>query len=55
MQDGLAARVRFPEIAHAQFLKDPLPPAPGDYYAVYDVDGSTKVVTAQALDSLLKL
>jgi len=55
MQDGLAARVRFPEIADAEFLRDPLPPRSGDYYAVYDVDGSTRVVTAQALDSLLTL
>ena len=55
MQDGLAARVRFPEFADAEFLRDPLPPRSGDYYAVYDVDGATRVVTAQALDSLLTL
>ena len=55
MQDGLAARVRFPAIVDAQFLRDPLPPAPGVYYAVYDMDGSTRVVTAHDLDSLLKL
>jgi len=55
MQDGLAARVRFPSLAEAKFLRDPLPPRPGDYYAVYDVDGSTRVVTAQVLDSLLSL
>jgi len=55
MQDGLAARVRFPEFADAEFLRDPLPPRAGDYYAVYDVDGSTRVVTAGDLDSLLKL
>jgi hypothetical protein len=55
MQNGLAARVRFPELADAEFLRDPLPPREGDYYAVYDVDGSTRIVTAQTLDSLLKL
>ena len=53
MQDGLAARVRFPEIADARFVREPLPPRHGDYYAVYDVDGSTRVVTATELDSLL--
>jgi hypothetical protein len=47
--------VRFPALADAKFLRDPLPPRSGDYYAVYDVDGSTHVVTAQTLDSLLTL
>ena len=55
MQDGLAARVRFPEFADAEFLREPLPPRSGDFYAVYDVDGATRVVTAQVLDSLLTL
>jgi len=55
MQDGLAARVRFPALADARFLREPLPPRRGDFYAVYDVDGSTRVVTSQAMDSLLKL
>ena len=55
MQDGLAARVHYPHLVEAKFVRDPLPSRRGDYYAVYDIDGSTRVITAQELDSLLTL
>jgi hypothetical protein len=55
MLDGLAARVRFPAIADARFVREPLPAQARDYYAVYDVDGSTRVVTAEELHSMLMI
>jgi hypothetical protein len=55
MQDGLAARVHNPHLVEAKFVRDPLPSRRGDYYAVYDIDGSTRVITAHELDSLLTL
>jgi hypothetical protein len=50
--DGLAVRVMFPRVAGVRFVREFRPAPENEWYAAYKPDGSLRVATSAAVDSI---